>query len=618
MVADGRYDACLVTRVVAVVLLLGLVIVACSPSPAPTGAPTAPRSTAGPTDAVVDPGADVVLRGGNVITMDDARPRAEAVAIRDGRIQAVGTDAEVEALAGAATLVIELGGLTVMPGFIDAHQHRLTDGSGVLGPEPGEVADIAIGEGWTTLGELYMDQARLDALRALDEAGRLRVRVNAYLPVNENSAEGNLLGDYFDAYLPGQMLSPHLRVAGLKVFTDFDNATIMLWGQAELDAFLLARYQAGWPIAIKTVSTRSLAMILKAMRAVRQLDARVSVEGTRLKHMLFATPEQIAEVANLGLVPVINLNNPGQIVGVEGIPELIAGEPAGSYVPWRSLFEAGVPAAGMSGSPSFYVDEPTGAPFGSPMHMTYQAVTRAGNLGVMSPPELLDQAIIAEDALRSLTISAARAGNEEADKGSLTPGKLADLVVLSADPLAVSAPAINDIRVLLTMIDGRIEWCAPDTAAMCAGASGVDATPGPAATGTPAPPDAAGVNVTASASLPAEPPQHAVDGDPETSWISGDDVEQWIQLDLGRPVAVAMIRLIVAQYPAGPTVHTVWAGSSGDDLVRVHVLEGITTDGDVLELAAPDELGPIRVVRVVTTTSPSWVAWREIEVVPRP
>ncbi len=132
--------------------------------------------------------------------MDDARPRAEAVAIRDGRIQALGTDAELEALAGAATLVIELGGLTVMPGFIDAHQHRLTDGPGVLAPEPGAVADIAIGEGWTTLGELYVDQGRLESLRALDEAGRLRVRVNAYLPVNENSAEGNLLGDYFDAY----------------------------------------------------------------------------------------------------------------------------------------------------------------------------------------------------------------------------------------------------------------------------------------------------------------------------------------------------------------------------------------------------------------------------------
>lgn len=116
------------------------------------------------------------------------------------------------------------------------------------------------------------------------------------------------------------MLSPHLRVAGLKVFTDFDNATIMLWRQAELDAFLLARYQAGWPIAIKTVSTRSLAMILKALRAAREVDGQASIDGTRLEHMLFATPQQIAGVANLGLVPVINLNNPGQIVGRRGRP----------------------------------------------------------------------------------------------------------------------------------------------------------------------------------------------------------------------------------------------------------------------------------------------------------
>ncbi len=251
------------------------------------------------------------------------------------------------------------------------------------------------------------------------------------------------------------------------------------------------------------------------------------------------------------------------------------------------------------------------------MHLTYQAVTRAGNLGVMSPPELLDQSITAEEALRSLTINAARAGGEQAEKGSLTPGKLADLVVLSADPLAVSTPEINDIRVLLTMIDGRIEWCAPDAAAMCAGTRGVDATPRPAATGTAAPPGTAGVDVIASASLPGEPAQHAVDGDPETSWISGADAEQWIQLDLGQAITVATIRLIVAQYPAGETVHELWVGTSEDDLVHVHVIEGTTADGDVLEFVAPDELGPIRVVRVVTTKSPSWVAWREIEVVPR-
>ena len=58
-----------------------------------------------------------------VWTADDARPRAEAVAIRDARIVAVGTDAEVLPLAGPATEVIDLDGAFVTPGFIDTHVH---------------------------------------------------------------------------------------------------------------------------------------------------------------------------------------------------------------------------------------------------------------------------------------------------------------------------------------------------------------------------------------------------------------------------------------------------------------------------------------------------------------
>jgi predicted amidohydrolase YtcJ len=69
--------------------------------------------------------ADLVLRGGNVITVDDAWHIANAVAIKDGRFLTVGNDAAVAAHIGPNTQVIELAGKTVVPGLIDSHLHQL-------------------------------------------------------------------------------------------------------------------------------------------------------------------------------------------------------------------------------------------------------------------------------------------------------------------------------------------------------------------------------------------------------------------------------------------------------------------------------------------------------------
>ena len=67
---------------------------------------------------------DAVYLGGHVVTVDDAFTVAEAFAVDDGRFVAVGTDAEVRALAGEGTEVIDLAGHTVIPGLIDSHLHQ--------------------------------------------------------------------------------------------------------------------------------------------------------------------------------------------------------------------------------------------------------------------------------------------------------------------------------------------------------------------------------------------------------------------------------------------------------------------------------------------------------------
>jgi hypothetical protein len=68
-------------------------------------------------------GADLILRGGRVLTMDDSRRVVEALAVRNGRVLLAGTDAEVAATADVDTRVVDLGGNTVVPGMIDAHTH---------------------------------------------------------------------------------------------------------------------------------------------------------------------------------------------------------------------------------------------------------------------------------------------------------------------------------------------------------------------------------------------------------------------------------------------------------------------------------------------------------------
>lgn len=72
--------------------------------------------------------AELILRNGKITTLDRQRPEAEALAVTDGRIRAVGTDAEIMALAGEGTRVIDLAGRRAVPGLNDSHTHLIRGG----------------------------------------------------------------------------------------------------------------------------------------------------------------------------------------------------------------------------------------------------------------------------------------------------------------------------------------------------------------------------------------------------------------------------------------------------------------------------------------------------------
>ena len=105
--------------------------------------------------------AEMIVTGAKVLTMDPDRPRAEAVALAGGRILAVGSAAEVAALAGPATRVIEAAGRTLLPGFVESHLHLVLGGN--------ELTQLQIGglHGFDALKAAYLDYAAKNPERPL-------------------------------------------------------------------------------------------------------------------------------------------------------------------------------------------------------------------------------------------------------------------------------------------------------------------------------------------------------------------------------------------------------------------------------------------------------------------
>ncbi len=92
--------------------------------------------------------ADLVIVGGKVITVEAAAPEAEAIAVRDGRIVAVGDRAEVDAWRGENTIVIDLEGRVAVPGFIEGHGHFLSLGRSRM------ILDLNDVESWDEIVDL--------------------------------------------------------------------------------------------------------------------------------------------------------------------------------------------------------------------------------------------------------------------------------------------------------------------------------------------------------------------------------------------------------------------------------------------------------------------------------
>jgi predicted amidohydrolase YtcJ len=133
--------------------ILSMAVLACSPEPDQI----ATTATTTPAPAV---GADLIFSGGSIVTMDEAMSGAESIAVKDGKIIAVGSAAETGKFRGPKTEQVDLAGRTLLPGFIDAHSHfsqaaASASWANVSGAPVGQVASIA-----DVMAEMQAQQTR--------------------------------------------------------------------------------------------------------------------------------------------------------------------------------------------------------------------------------------------------------------------------------------------------------------------------------------------------------------------------------------------------------------------------------------------------------------------------
>jgi predicted amidohydrolase YtcJ len=412
-----------------------------------------------PTDAL-----GVVFRGGTILTMDPEQPDAEAVAVQGDSIVAVGAVAEVMAAASPGAMVVDLGGGVLLPGFNDAHCHR-------IGLRDSEAAEVAIRDalagGWTSISEMLVLEERLDELRSLDDEGQLRLRVNAYLAAN---VQDQKIGIWFGDYEPRQTFSPRVRIGGVKVFADPYDPSKMLLTEAHADQpgylgdtylepdqfsdLIRTLHDDGWQVATHTCGDAAHDFVLDAYEAALA-GADNDLHRHRIEHAFVIRDDQVARMRDLAVIASIQL----PLMSADWAADwgdALGPERLGWAGRWRDLLEAGVPMVGGTDYPAVLGRETTGR--SSAMRVLWDGATRTGVEAGTVPDWMAEQALTVEQGLDLLTRAGAYATFEEDRKGTITIGKLADLVIVSDDPRKVPIANLPAVKVVMTMIGGRVEY----------------------------------------------------------------------------------------------------------------------------------------------------------------
>ncbi|HBY98542.1 MAG: amidohydrolase [Ardenticatenaceae bacterium] len=328
-----------------------------------------------------------------------------------------------------------------------------------------EAAEQQLRLGITSVCDPGVDEYVLDAYLALERARALPIRVD--LMALRFTPDGRR------AELPTPFARDRLKLDTVKFFADggLSGATAalslpyrnqpagsygILYHEPEAFAEEVWRvHEAGLRVATHAIGDRTIEMVLDAYEAASSTEPGPPVKPLspagdrrhRIEHFGLPTTAHIVRAARLGVVVVpqpVFIHSLGRSF-LTSLPETMLPQ----LYPLRALLDAGCTVALSSDAPV--------VPDNNPLLGLRAAADRTSADGVPISPQ---QAVSVTEALPLFSRGGALAEGQADRKGSLTPGQLADLCILSADPRAVPIEQLAELRVEITVLGGRIVYAA--------------------------------------------------------------------------------------------------------------------------------------------------------------
>jgi hypothetical protein len=321
--------------------------------------------------------------------------------------------------------------------------------------------EAGIGGGW-----IAHSPAELAAYQAARDTGQLGVRVELMSasevlhPLGAHAADGLVAG--LDLGIRTGFGDDWLRLGAVKIFADGslvgrtaalidpyagdgagpgNGRGYLQADAADLQATIIAAHRSGWQVATHAIGDLAIDVVLDAYeRALAEYPRRDPRH--RIEHFAVVQPRQVARAAGLGVIAVPQGRFATELG--DGMLAAVGPDRHGWLYRQRSLLEAGMVLPGSS-------DRPVVS--GAPLLGIADMVNRRTASGAPFNP---DEAITAQQALYAYTRGSAYASRQEHVKGSIAPGMLGDLVVLSEDPTVVSPERIAGLAVLATIVGGHL------------------------------------------------------------------------------------------------------------------------------------------------------------------
>jgi predicted amidohydrolase YtcJ len=232
---------------------------------------------------------------------------------------------------------------------------------------------------------------------------------------------------------------------------DPDYRGIISFPETQLREVVSAGNEHGWKIAVHCTGGGAVDMLLKAYE---EADALRPIRPQRscIVHGNFFTPEAIEKCAELGIIA--DCQPAWFYKDADAMKHILGADRVKNFLPLRSLFDAGVIVNGGSDHMVKFDSYRSVNPY-NPFLGMWTAIARQTERGTIIEPS---QALTREQALRMYTIHNAYGTFEEDLKGSLEPGKLADLILISTDYLTCPVADIRDIQVEMTLLGGKIVY----------------------------------------------------------------------------------------------------------------------------------------------------------------